>query len=135
MWELHASNLSVVRELKLFSVREHVNTLACWPPLSVGAHPSSPPALWAVLHNLGPSKLVEIDLLSGSVARTFSKARSDSTPTFARACALARSRTHACALALALPPTSGWRQVPRPVPVAQLQRRHAVQRRGAPGAG
>ncbi|KAL4458606.1 hypothetical protein ABPG75_013471 [Micractinium tetrahymenae] len=44
-----------VRELPLFSEEEHVNTLA----------PTHDGKLWALLHNLGASQLVEVDLTSG----------------------------------------------------------------------
>lgn len=62
--------LVVARTLRLFTEKEHINTLALWPPLDGGA---GPPSLWAVLHNLGPSQLVEIDLAAGVVVRRLTK--------------------------------------------------------------
>lgn len=66
--ELSLPEVRVERELKLFSAKEHVNTLALWPPGAPGGRPDRP-SLWAVLHNLGDSKLAQIDLESGMVVR------------------------------------------------------------------
>ncbi|KAK9811643.1 hypothetical protein WJX72_007577 [[Myrmecia] bisecta] len=57
--ELSFPELLQIRALKLFSVEEHVNTLAA---LEEGS-------LWAVLHNLGQSELVKIDLSSDKVVQ------------------------------------------------------------------
>jgi hypothetical protein len=69
VWELQLPGLETVRELKLFTATEHVNSLAVWP----GQSPEHPPQLWAVLHNLGPSQLVRIDLERGVVAQRFKR--------------------------------------------------------------
>ncbi|KAL4859265.1 hypothetical protein ACK3TF_001013 [Chlorella vulgaris] len=53
--ELSFPNMTTVRELPLFTLHEHLNTLA----------PTSTGKLWGVLHNLGSSLLVQIDLVTG----------------------------------------------------------------------
>jgi len=68
VWELALPDLSVVRELQLFTAKEHINSLAVWPGEGGAAE-----QLWAVLHNLGPSQLVRIDLASGEVAQRFTR--------------------------------------------------------------
>jgi len=75
VWELHAANLSTARELRLFTVHEHVNTLACWPswPSTGAPAAGNSPVLMAVLHNLGPSQLAQIDPASGSVIRRLTR--------------------------------------------------------------
>ncbi|GIL81892.1 hypothetical protein Vretimale_1469 [Volvox reticuliferus] len=49
--ELHFPDMKLVRGMRLFTLKQHVNTLA---PLDDGA-------VWAVLHNLGKSDAVKID--------------------------------------------------------------------------
>jgi hypothetical protein len=49
-----------IKSHKLFTKKDHVNTLAIDPDGR---------SLWAVLHNLGPSKLMQIDLQSSAVIR------------------------------------------------------------------
>ncbi|GIL43818.1 hypothetical protein Vafri_1420 [Volvox africanus] len=49
--ELHFPDMKLVRGMQLFTLKQHVNTLA---PLGDGA-------VWAVLHNLGKSDAVKID--------------------------------------------------------------------------
>ena len=66
--ELSVPGMRVLRTLKLFTVKEHINTLAVWPPGAPGARGAGP-SLWAVLHNLGDSMLVQVDLRSGKVAQ------------------------------------------------------------------
>ncbi len=71
--ELQLPALTLLRTMKLFTAKDHINTLAMWPPGSpgstTGAADASTPALWAVLHGLGRSSLAQIDLASGTVAR------------------------------------------------------------------
>ena len=50
-----------------FTFKEHVNTLA---PAGI---PDKPHAVWALLHNLGPSKLVLADLATGGAGRSTPK--------------------------------------------------------------
>ena len=92
VWELRASDMSILREMQLFTVQEHVNTLACWPswPGAAEADAGSPHVLVAVLHNLGPSQLAQVDLSTGTVARRLTKARGISLPLLA---SLASSQT------------------------------------------
>jgi len=52
--ELVFPTMAPVRAHRLFTRKEHVNTLA--------EDPTNPRLLWALLHNLGQSKLVQIDL-------------------------------------------------------------------------
>ena len=79
VWELRASDIGVLREMRLFTVQEHVNTLACWPAWPSGdgaeADEAHPHVLVAVLHNLGPSQLAQVDLGTGTIARRLTKAR------------------------------------------------------------
>ncbi|GLC58284.1 hypothetical protein PLESTB_001341600 [Pleodorina starrii] len=49
--ELHFPDMKLLRSMRLFTLKQHVNTLA---PLDDGA-------VWAVLHNLGKSDAVKID--------------------------------------------------------------------------
>ena len=67
--ELALPSMRVERQLKLFTAKEHVNTLAVWPPGSPGAPADGGASLWAVLHNLGASQLAQVDLASGAVVR------------------------------------------------------------------
>jgi hypothetical protein len=71
--ELQLPELSIVRTLKLFSAKDHINTLAMWPPGSPGAPADGPPQLWAVLHGLGKSAVAQVDVPSGNVARRLTK--------------------------------------------------------------
>ena len=48
-----------------FTVREHVNTIA------PAGDPRHPDAVWALLHNLGSSKLVLVDMATGTRVREF----------------------------------------------------------------
>ncbi|PSC71222.1 green algal specific Aspartyl Asparaginyl beta-hydroxylase [Micractinium conductrix] len=57
--ELAFPSMQLLRELPLFTLKEHVNTLA----------PTPDGRLWAMLHNLGSSELVEVDLASGRELR------------------------------------------------------------------
>jgi hypothetical protein len=79
VWELRASDMGVLREMRLFTVKEHVNTLACWPAWppgdGAGADAAQPHVLVAVLHNLGPSQLAQVDLGTGTIVRRLTKAR------------------------------------------------------------
>jgi hypothetical protein len=71
--ELQLPALTVVRSLKLFTAKDHINTLAMWPPGSPGTPAGAPPSLWCVLHGLGKSSLAQIDLASGTVIRRLKK--------------------------------------------------------------
>ena len=57
--ELEFPSLRQLRRMDLFTERQHVNTLS----------PVDGSRLWAMLHNLGPSVLAEVDLESGKVVR------------------------------------------------------------------
>eukprot|EP00892_Ulva_mutabilis_P005366 jgi/Ulvmu1/3200/UM015_0241.1 len=57
--QLSYPSMSVVNELQLFTLQEHVNTVAAYDDSSV----------WAVLHNLGKSQVVQVDLSSGQVVK------------------------------------------------------------------
>ena len=67
--ELSLPSMRVERQLKLFTAKEHVNTLAMWPAGSPGSPADGGATLWAVLHNLGASQLAQVDLESGAVVR------------------------------------------------------------------
>jgi hypothetical protein len=55
--EMKFPDMTQVRSMKLFTLKQHVNTLA----------PTPTGTLWAMLHNLGPSILAEIDVNSGKI--------------------------------------------------------------------
>ncbi|KAG7669900.1 hypothetical protein KSW81_008044 [Nannochloris sp. 'desiccata'] len=57
--ELEFPSMNVLRRMELFTLKEHVNTLS----------PTGNGTLWAMLHNLGPSILAEIDLDAGREIR------------------------------------------------------------------
>jgi len=57
--ELEFPSMQVLRRMELFTLKEHVNTLS----------PTGNGTLWAMLHNLGPSILAEIDLNTGREIR------------------------------------------------------------------
>ena len=57
--ELEFPSMQVLRRMELFTLKEHVNTLS----------PTGNGTLWAMLHNLGPSILAEIDLDTGRELR------------------------------------------------------------------
>jgi hypothetical protein len=57
--ELEFPSMKVLRRMELFTLKEHVNTLS----------PTVNGTLWAMLHNLGPSILAEIDLETGREIR------------------------------------------------------------------
>jgi Aspartyl/Asparaginyl beta-hydroxylase len=57
--ELEFPSMKVLRRMELFTLKEHVNTLS----------PTENGTLWAMLHNLGPSILAEIDLETGREIR------------------------------------------------------------------
>ncbi|GFR39810.1 hypothetical protein Agub_g302, partial [Astrephomene gubernaculifera] len=63
--ELRYPDMKKLRSMRLFSLKQHVNTLA---PLETGA-------VWAVLHNLGKSDAVRIDLNADPVPRVSGKVR------------------------------------------------------------
>jgi hypothetical protein len=71
--ELAFPSMRVERQLKLFTAKEHVNTLAVWPAGSPGAPADGGATLWAVLHNLGASQLAQVDLVSGEVVRRLTR--------------------------------------------------------------
>jgi len=56
--QLGFPSMQVERTHKLFTLQQHVNTLS---PVS----PGSTDRLWAMLHNKGPSKIVEVDVVHG----------------------------------------------------------------------
>ena len=60
--ELEFPSMQVLRRMELFTLKEHVNTLS----------PTGNGTLWAMLHNLGPSILAEIDLETGREIRRLS---------------------------------------------------------------
>jgi hypothetical protein len=63
--ELDAQTMKTLRQFNIFSFKDHVNTVAIWPNRS-----NDGVSLWAMLHNFGPSKLVEIDLKTGTIVQT-----------------------------------------------------------------
>ena len=57
--ELEFPSMDEIRRMQLFTPKEHINTIS----------PVDKTKMWVMLHNLGPSYLAEIDLITGTVTR------------------------------------------------------------------